>query len=282
MKISFCSDLHLEFNPLLLDNSEKSDILLLVGDIFVTSDLLSYIQDPNQVAPKGFRSPHGKYAFDFMKKVCESYPEVIMVKGNHEPYLGILEETNELIRTAMKPFSNFKLLDKEVVIREGVYILGCTLWSRLNPIEEGLVEKNPGGIRDYIAIRTIEDDGNLKARTVNRLHQEEKDWLRGEMAGIRKRDPDGRMIVMTHFAPCPLSIPEKYREHKLNAAYASDMTPLMFEYEPDIWLHGHIHDQNDYEIGNTRVMSVTRGNEPVTGFKPGVFEISNKNAPKQK
>lgn len=277
MKISFCSDLHLEFNPLFLDNEEESDILLLVGDIFIARDFLNYVRDPNQAAPKGFRAPHGQYAFDFMKKACESYSEVVMVKGNHEPYLGVLEETNEVIMTAMKSFSNFKLLDREVVTREGVHILGCTLWSKLNPVEERLVEQNPGGIRDYVSIHTRADDGRLRARTVNQLHQEERAWLKTEMARIKNEDPDGQMVVMTHFAPCPLSIPEKYREHKLNAAYASDMTPIMFEFEPDIWLHGHIHDQSDYEIGNTRVMSVTRGNEPVRDFKPGVFEITRKN-----
>lgn len=277
MKVSFCSDLHLEFNPLSLDNREGADILFLIGDIFIARDLLSYTRDPKQEPLKGFRAPHGKYAYDFMKEVCAAYPEVIMVKGNHENYLGTLEETASVIHEALGQYKNFTLLDRDCVIRDGVHILGCTLWSKLNPTEERLVESEVGGIRDYRSIRSLRDGGLLKAATVNNLYAEERQWLDSEMARIRKADPDGKILVMTHFAPCPLSIPEKYRAHPHNSAYASDTTSLMFEHEPDIWLHGHIHDQSDYEIGNTRVMSVTRGNEPVRDFKPGVFEITRKN-----
>jgi predicted phosphodiesterase len=39
MKISVCSDVHLEFGPLSLTNDANADVLILSGDICVAKDL---------------------------------------------------------------------------------------------------------------------------------------------------------------------------------------------------------------------------------------------------
>jgi predicted phosphodiesterase len=39
MKIAVCSDLHLEFGPISLENTENADVLILSGDICVANDL---------------------------------------------------------------------------------------------------------------------------------------------------------------------------------------------------------------------------------------------------
>ncbi len=43
----------------------------------------------------------------------------------------------------------------------------------------------------------------------------------------------------------------------LNAAFVSDLTPLIEK--ADLWIHGHVHDSFDYEIGDTRVIANPRG-----------------------
>ena len=40
MKIAVCSDLHLEFGTISLENTENADVLILSGDICVARDLL--------------------------------------------------------------------------------------------------------------------------------------------------------------------------------------------------------------------------------------------------
>ena len=40
MKIALCSDLHLEFAPISLENTENAYVLILSGDICVANDLL--------------------------------------------------------------------------------------------------------------------------------------------------------------------------------------------------------------------------------------------------
>ena len=39
MKIAICSDVHLEFGDLMLQNTEGAEVLVLSGDIMVTADL---------------------------------------------------------------------------------------------------------------------------------------------------------------------------------------------------------------------------------------------------
>jgi len=39
VKVAVCSDLHLEFGPISLENTEGADVLILSGDICVAKDL---------------------------------------------------------------------------------------------------------------------------------------------------------------------------------------------------------------------------------------------------
>ena len=39
MKIAVCSDLHMEFQPITLDNPEGAEVLILGGDILVERDI---------------------------------------------------------------------------------------------------------------------------------------------------------------------------------------------------------------------------------------------------
>ena len=42
MKIAICSDLHLEFETIVLENTEGAEVLILSGDILVERDLDMY------------------------------------------------------------------------------------------------------------------------------------------------------------------------------------------------------------------------------------------------
>ena len=41
MKIAVCSDIHLEFGTISLENTEGADVLILGGDICVAKDILN-------------------------------------------------------------------------------------------------------------------------------------------------------------------------------------------------------------------------------------------------
>jgi predicted phosphodiesterase len=42
MKIALASDVHLEFGPMTVENSEKADVLVLAGDILVAAHLYQF------------------------------------------------------------------------------------------------------------------------------------------------------------------------------------------------------------------------------------------------
>lgn len=60
------------------------------------------------------------------------------------------------------------------------------------------------------------------------------------------------MVVVTHMGPSSRSIPERYRDQLLSAAFASDLDILVSKV--DLWVHGHIHDSMDYRLGKARLV----------------------------
>jgi len=54
-------------------------------------------------------------------------------------------------------------------------------------------------------------------------------------------------------------VPDEFRNNPVNPAYASNLDELILQYQPDIWIHGHMHRPADYFIGKTRVICNPRG-----------------------
>lgn len=65
-------------------------------------------------------------------------------------------------------------------------------------------------------------------------------------------------MVVTHHAPSFQSIAPMYRQDSLTPAFASNLDYLMGE-PICLWIHGHVHHSNDYEINGTRIVSNPRG-----------------------
>lgn len=68
-------------------------------------------------------------------------------------------------------------------------------------------------------------------------------------------NPNKPIVIVTHHAPSPYSIAEKYQGDLLNAAFASNLNNFIIA-NPQIrlWCHGHMHDPSDYILGETRVV----------------------------
>ena len=102
-------------------------------------------------------------------------------------------------------------------------------------------------------------------------------WLRREL----QQTGDAATVVISHHAPSPRSIADKYRGNALNPAFVSDLEALILEYDIALWIHGHTHTAFDYSIGETRVICNPRGYLPYetdTGYKPDmVLEIGAEN-----
>ena len=59
----------------------------------------------------------------------------------------------------------------------------------------------------------------------------------------------GQTVVVTHHAPQWLSAHPQYRSDLLTAAFVSDLSALIMEFQPVLWAHGHVHSSFDYTVG---------------------------------
>jgi predicted phosphodiesterase len=107
MKIAICSDLHLEFGTISLENTENADVLILGGDICVAKDLMK--KDNNDILDRFGRSERWH---QFFQECSDRFPNVIYIMGNHEHYHGDYANTVTILRDRLSYLDNLHILDK--------------------------------------------------------------------------------------------------------------------------------------------------------------------------
>jgi hypothetical protein len=76
----------------------------------------------------------------------------------------------------------------------------------------------------------------------------------------------GPTVVVTHHAPHADSLPPGF---DLAHCYASDLSRLIHDRQPNLWVHGHLHNRVDYRLGATRIVCNPRGHaDERSGFDP--------------
>jgi hypothetical protein len=93
-------------------------------------------------------------------------------------------------------------------------------------------------------------------------------WLKAELTMANGAD----VVVVTHHAPSKLSVPQCFHDDLLSAAFASHLDEFIESSAIDLWIHGHIHESRDYEIGDTRIVCNPRGYPDAINadFDPGM------------
>lgn len=231
MKIHFLSDLHLEFTPYASSVSDV-DVIVLAGDIHTKTQGISWISNTFKNVP------------------------VIYVLGNHE-YYG--ESYPKLIRKLKDESdnSNIYILENEVVTLDGVNFLGCTLWTDFalygDPRIAGYHCQQM--MTDYKKIKRSPSYSKMRSIDTALIHKQSRAWLRTELAS-RSGECN---VVVTHHAPSIKSLAAQDQDDMTSAAYASNLETDIHEFEPSLWLHGHVHSSNDYLISNCRVVTNPRG-----------------------
>ena len=71
------------------------------------------------------------------------------------------------------------------------------------------------------------------------------------MRVIESELPD---IVVTHHAPSAMSIAPRFKNFPDTDFFHSRLENLILDVNPKLWVHGHVHDSFDYELGDTRVV----------------------------
>lgn len=214
--------------------------------------------------------------------VARSFPRpLIYIPGNHCFYRGLPGSGEEYTHYAdqmarareIAARHDIILLQSESVVIDHVRFLGGTLWADFSALPAGWTLKNAmeqsqkgwtenfGRMqRDYHNdFREVRFGGGtsrdrLSPRQMMSLHREARNFFEAELA----KEFDGETVCLTHHAPSRQSLDPTQVMHQW--LYCADMEHLMWgELAPELWLHGHVHLNRDYLIGETRIVSNPRG-----------------------
>jgi len=287
MKIAICSDVHLEFGQLELENTHNAEVLVLSGDICTAVDL--------RVTDSILSSAKTDRYLDFFTACSRNFPHVVYVMGNHEHYHGDYATSAGILKDALKHLPNIHVLDKEVFTLGDYVFLGGTLWTDMNNEDEMTMNHVSRRMNDFqicknslreVNFKTFEpkekpegmsdEDFNLlpyeqryknvfKTREATLSPQDvvedHKAMLKFIETNYNMTPPWMTTIVVGHHAPSKSSEHPRYAHDTLmNGAYNSRLDQFIMD-RPGIklWTHGHTHEDFDYMIKGCRVVCNPRG-----------------------
>jgi Icc-related predicted phosphoesterase len=289
MKIALASDIHLEFGPITLNNDENADVLILAGDICVAAHFKEAGPTYTKHLAKEYRQ--------FFDNVCKEFPQVIYILGNHESYSGDVAHTYNTLKFHLD-YGNLHILEKETWTHMGHTFVCGTLWTDMNQLDPLTLNYTQGAMNDFrevlnsnkMVVRNVpvyernplwtddgrnggqysKDESGAMIRIGYKSKEEPARWTPEDSAADHAkmlsyidhvtRDP-GSYIVVGHHAPSSLSTAEQYKHDTLmNGAFRSELHDFI-EARPQIklWFHGHMHNNSNYWIGETRVVCNPRG-----------------------
>jgi Icc-related predicted phosphoesterase len=272
MKIALCSDVHLEFGPLELKNTENADVLILSGDICVARDLME--NDPYKIVDFGKSSRYHEFFSNCAREFCH----VIYVAGNHEHYHGDFKYTISDLKKRLGYITNLHVLDKEIFVLDDITFIGGTLWTDMNKEDPLTLHGIRRMMNDFRCVensnrvvnyKTFDDPENLEKPTFRTRSAtfspedavEDHRKMLGYIKTVVAERPDDKFVVVGHHTPSHFSCHPKYKDDQLmNGGYHSDLIDFIMD-RPQIklWTHGHTHEEFDYPIGETRVVCNPRG-----------------------
>lgn len=182
---------------------------------------------------------------------------IALVAGNHEYYGRIRPIERVAGATAAREYGVAFLDDGEMVIG-GVRFLGSTLWADYALYGADRRDEMMATARRRMVDhrRILEAPGRfIRPEDQLLLHGISRAWLAERLAAPH----DGPTVIITHHGPHPLSLAERYREDLLSAAFISDLSPLIEQHAPALWVHGHTHVGLDYQVGSARIVCNPRG-----------------------
>jgi predicted phosphodiesterase len=285
MKISVCSDLHLEFGELELFNTDDCDVLVLAGDICVVADLLDKT-DPGQ----GFMQYRSERYHKFFQECCARWKNVIYVMGNHEHYGGDIAHTANLIRERLGYLVNLHIMEQQSIVIEDIRFICGTLWTDMNSEDLETINTVRRYMNDFKQIKDSralvhykDTEGIFRTRIGHFSPEQSVVEHKAMMSVIKEQAPHSyqNIVVVGHHAPTKLSTHPRYQKDvQVNGAYSSNLTEFILDHPRiKVWIHGHTHDGFDYQIGSCRVVCNPRGyvgyEQRADVYQPQTIEVSN-------
>ena len=252
MQLRIASDLHLEFydykshpnsfrdiNDFILLPSMGADVeenqtLILAGDILTALNCERYEL--------------------FFDSVSKRFKHILMVPGNHEHYKFNFLETAEHLKEFYSKWDNIYFLNNEIKELDGVAFFGDTLWTSFNN-DSLAMNYARYGMPDFNIVSYGKD---MKFTPEQSIFEHNLGLLGLSKFAKMKHD---KKVVITHHAPSFKSTALKFAGSPLNPAFASNIEDMIKAVNAKVWVHGHMHNNADYTIHNTRIINNPYGYE---------------------
>jgi predicted phosphodiesterase len=247
------SDLHLEVQPDYRTRpAPGADMLVLAGDIG------SY--------QTGSRLQGDDFGLERFSPARGWPMPVLFVPGNHEYDNMDFDAAHARLRETCQRLG-ITWLEREVVTVGRVRFVGTTLWANFDALVSPedfaaasparMLKKREKAFRaaNFYLQKTGTTRGGLPMLAEEWREQALvcEQWLRQALA-----EPfDGTTAVITHFAPSLRSADPRYGLTPGTAGFCNSLDDLLSS--ADVWVHGHLHCQQDYRVGRCRVVANTLG-----------------------
>ena len=246
MKIDVTSDVHLEFGLYIPSNPNKSDVLILAGD----------------VVPINLLADNKKY-ITYFEQCAKLYKHVIYIFGNHEYYHGDISLEFFNAKTLLGHIENLYIVNNEVVTINDVKFVCGTMWTDCNKEDPITMFNLLQSMNDFRVIKNSAKAsmyGSSEYLMPEDIVVEHKVFKRFAINALSEIG-NSKCVVVTHHSPTFRSVPEEYRrEYHMNGGYASNMDEFII-LRPYLkyWIYGHTHSPNEFTVGETTVINNARG-----------------------
>jgi hypothetical protein len=233
------SDLHLE-TPVAAPQyaefklSVEADNILLLGDIGLTTE------------PR---------LFTWLRKLLEDNPacRIFYIMGNHEAYRNTHGDSMRGLRR-LEDYANdhhggrFKLLCRDRYDIGDITILGCTLWSNIDPFQASELASRSSDLHKEYGIR------HWSLERHQDEHRKDLAWLNDQVRSLQN-EPHRQVIIATHHSPTidPRATDPNHRGDVMSSNLATDLSTELCWTSPQVklWAFGHTHYNCSYRDEGT-------------------------------
>lgn len=209
------------------------------------------IPDADLAIVAGDMFPPLQYSIQLLAPLAERMP-VVYVPGNRDFYgASIAAGLNGARQVAWA--NNVHLLYNETAIVRGVRVVGGTCWT------DYAISGDAQAAMD-LASKRMSDHFAISGEFTPQAALDEHGKFLAHLDDALSKPYGGETVVVTHHAPHANSIAPQFAGDPLTPAFVSDLSRYMERDDaPGLWIHGGIHQQFDYVVGKTRVVSNSFG-----------------------
>lgn len=263
MTFDYISDIHINFIFGIKEPNERK-VKLWFDDVFENrkSDTLIIPGDICESIPHTFKF------FELIQNIY-GYKTIIYVYGNHDYWIitgnhkkkykssaNKIEMSKEYCKKYNENNTNkIYLLDGDSVEIDGIIIAGAMGWY-----DTTYFYKNRGMYSVQDPYQFWQSYSNDQRYIVPRKGDFEE-LSKIEFIKVQKAINVNPDIMITHI--CPITsdrvVYEEYKGDLGNTFYMFDGEELIYDYSPKYWLYGHMHGQNEIQVGNTMLIRNAHG-----------------------